>query len=204
MSKSMERPEKTMFTMPPIVPLVLPEWNVYPRKDGHFSLKYLNGFLYINPREIQIGSSIGTRADRGHIYKLLLREPMSDEHISAVVEKYNIYIDFENLNYTTPMNLFFLYFMEELLGPVVEYQAPFYDFGEPRQDLGADVIDKHRKMVNDNDSFWNYLFKQINLVSRKQKLRVSKRMVPWPRKIFSQPTSEQVFSAGRRTRRTKK
>ena len=203
MMKSMERPTKTRFTMPPIVPLVLPEWNVYPPKDGHFSLKYLNGFLYINPREIQIGSTF-THAtnNQGHIYKLFLREPMSDEHINAVVEKYNIYIDFENLNYTTPMNLFFLYFMEELLGPVVEYQAPFYDFGEPRQDLGADVIDNHRKMVKDNDAFWNYLFKQINIVSRKPKLRVSPRMVPRPRKIFSQPTSEQ-FSAGRRTRRNK-
>ena len=202
--KSMEPPTKTSFTMPPIVSLVLPEWNVYPPKDGHFSLKYLNGFLYINPREIQIGSTF-THAtnNQGHIYKLLLREPMSDEHINAVVEKYNIYIDFENLNYTTPMNLFFLYFMEELLGPVVEYQEPFYDFGEPRQDLGAHVIDNHRKMVKDNDAFWNYLFKQINIVSRKPKLRVSPRMVPRPRKIFSQPTSEQ-FSAGRRTIRSKK
>jgi hypothetical protein len=162
MLKSMERPHH--HVRPP-VPLVLTEWNVYPPKDGHVSLKYLNGFLYINPREIQIGSTFtGAPINQGHIYKLLLRKPMSVEHINAVVEKYNIYIDFENLNYTTPMNLFFLYFMEELLGQVVEYQAPFYDFGEPRQDLGADVIDNHRKMVNDNDAFWNYLFKQIRRI----------------------------------------
>jgi hypothetical protein len=83
-----------------------------------------------------------------------------------------------------------------------EYQEPYYDIGHvvDHVDERIKAEEKIRKL---NDAFWNYLFKQIKIVSRKSKLRVSPRMVPRPRKIFSQPTSEQVFSAGRKTRRTK-
>ena len=135
-----------------------PEWDILEPMVGHFSLKYYPGFLYINPREIQIGSGGPNRI----VNKLLLKTPMSDEHIKHVVEKYDINIDFSDIRPYKPLDLFFLYFMEELLGTIVEYQAPFYDFGPPPANdiLGTQIA---------NDNFWNYLFKQIKIVSRKQK-----------------------------------
>jgi len=179
---------------------VIPGWNVgNPRPESTICVKYLGGYLYVSPREFIIGSM---NNGNPFIYKLLLKTPIPDDHLLFIIKKYDINISFANLNYFTPMNLFFLYFIEELL-PMDEYQEPYYDI-EPvvdHVDSRRKAEEKRRKL---NDAFWNYLFKQIKLVSRKPKLRVSPRMVPRPRKIFSQPTSEQVFSAGRRTRRTKK